>query len=60
VHAEHASTVPENNERHVARKMNIVFWVSSMPNQRMVSGISAAIGMLRRTGDRRQRRFEGR
>ena len=28
-------------------KMNITFCVSSMPNQRMVSGISAATGMLR-------------
>jgi len=28
-------------------KMNITFCVSSMPNQRMVSGISAATGRLR-------------
>jgi hypothetical protein len=29
-------------------KMNITFWVSSIPNQRMVKGISTATGMLRR------------
>ena len=31
----------------VAMKMNIVFWDSSMPNQRIVSGMSTATGMLR-------------
>ena len=40
-------------------KMNITFCVSSMPNHRMVSGISAATGRLRpKQRERRARRFD--
>src|SRR5439155_292265 len=42
-----AATASEYTNGTHAMKMNITFWVSSIPNHRMVSGISAATGRLR-------------
>ena len=42
-----APTVSENTNGTVAMKMNIIFWVSPIPNHKMVRGMSAAMGILR-------------
>ena len=46
-----ARTASKKTNGTVEMKMNIIFCVSSMPNHRMVSGMSTATGTLRANTD---------